>query len=268
MKTKSRVVVVTGAGNGIGRELVLELLRRGARVAAADISEAGLRETSRLAASTELSTHVVDISKRDQVEALPAAVCSRFGTVDGLINCAGIVQPFVPVLELDYAVIERVFAVNWLGTLHMTKSFLPRLLERPEAHLVNVSSMGGFTPFPGQTVYGASKAAVKLLTEGLQGELAGTSVRVTAVYPGAIGTDILKNSGVDGGPVMDGNRDLALSPTTAATIIIDAIEKNRVRVMVGKDATTLDWLTRLAPVRSASFIAAQLKRLIAPKETS
>lgn len=266
MKTKSKVFVVTGGGNGIGRALVLELLKRGAKVAAVDISEAGLKETSRLASSTVLSTHVVDISKREQVEALPSAVLARHGAVDGVINNAGIVQPFVPIAQLDYAVIERVFGVNWLGTLFMTKTFLPHLLAREEAHLVNVSSMGGFMPFPGQTAYGASKAAVKLLTEGLQGELAGTSVHVTAVFPGAIGTDILKNSGVEGMGEASDAANKTLPPERAAEIIVDAIEKNRVRVMVGNDAWALDWLTRLAPVRSASFIAKQLKKLTSPKE--
>lgn len=264
MNAKGRVVVVTGAGNGIGRQLVRELVQRGAKVAGVDVSATGLEETSRLSSSTEVATFVTDISKRDQVEALPAAVVKHFGAVDGLINCAGIVQPFVPVVELDYATIERVFAVNWLGTLQMTKAFLPLLLERPEAHLVNVSSMGGFMPFPGQTAYGASKAAVKLFTEGLQGELAGTSVHVTAVYPGAIGTDILKNSGVDSQLSAADAGNKAMPPEEAARQIVDAMEKNRPRVMVGKDAWALDLLTRIAPVRSAALIARQLKKLIAP----
>ncbi|HRD39265.1 MAG TPA: SDR family NAD(P)-dependent oxidoreductase, partial [Bacteroidia bacterium] len=70
------------------------------------------------------------------------------------------------------------------------KSFLPHLLKRPEAHIVNISSMGGFLPVPGQSIYGATKAAVKLLTEGLRSELLDTNVRVTLIFPGAIGTNI------------------------------------------------------------------------------
>ncbi|WP_252629481.1 SDR family oxidoreductase, partial [Enterobacter sp. JH539] len=90
------------------------------------------------------------------------------------INNAGIIQPFVKIDQLGYEVVERVFNVNFYGTLYMTKTFLPHLLTRPEAHIVNVSSMGGFLPVPGQTIYGASKAAVKLFTEGLHSELADT----------------------------------------------------------------------------------------------
>ena len=76
----------------------------------------------------------------------------------------------------------------------MTKSFLPHLLKRPEAHIVNVSSMGGFLPVPGQTIYGASKAAVKLLTKGLHSELPGMNVKVTIIFPGAVNTNMTKNS--------------------------------------------------------------------------
>ena len=82
------------------------------------------------------------------MEALPNAVAERLGPVDGVIHCAGIIQPFVRLKDLDYAAIDRVFAVNWLGTLYMTKTFLPLLLVRPEGHIVNVSSMGASSPFP------------------------------------------------------------------------------------------------------------------------
>ncbi len=184
MKLADKVVVVTGAGSGIGREVVLEALRRGAALAAVDVNPTTLDETASLAAAgARLSTHVVNIMDREAVEALPAAVTERHGTIDGIINCAGIIQPFVRLKDLDYEAIERVMAVNWSGTLYLTKTFLPLLIARPEGHIVNVSSMGGFLPVPGQTVYGASKAAVKLFTEGLHSECRGTKVHVTIVFP-------------------------------------------------------------------------------------
>ncbi len=198
MRAAGKVIVVTGAGSGMGRELVLELVRRGAKVAGVDINEATLAETVTLAGSgaDRVATFALSVTDKAAVEALPAAVEERFGAVDGIINCAGIIQPFVRLKDLDYAAIDRVLGVNWFGTLYMTKAFLPVLLKRPEAHIVNVSSMGGFLPVPGQTIYGASKAAVKLLTEGLHGECAGTPVRVTVVFPGGMATNITTNSGV------------------------------------------------------------------------
>ena len=168
MDLANKVVVVTGGGNGIGRQVVLELLRRDARVAAVDIRNESLQQTVAMAnAGDHLVTYELDITDRSATETLPERVIAAHGAVDGLINVAGIIQPFVPFNDLDYQVIERVINVNLYGTIHMVKAFLPHLLQRPVAHVANVSSMGGFLPVPGQTIYGASKAAVKLMTEGL-----------------------------------------------------------------------------------------------------
>jgi NADP-dependent 3-hydroxy acid dehydrogenase YdfG len=190
MNTQGKIIVVTGAGNGMGREMSLHLVRKGAGVAAVDMSETGLQETVRLAGtnSHKISTHVVNITDKTAVDALPSQVQAVHGAVDGIINNAGIIQPFVRLKELPFEAIERVMNVNFYGTLYMIQAFLPHLLERPEAHIINMSSMGGFLPVPGQTIYGASKAAVKLLTEALHSELQGTPVRVTVVFSGAIGT--------------------------------------------------------------------------------
>lgn len=266
MRVAGKVLVVTGAGSGMGREVALEVLRRGARVAAVDLNPTSLDETATLAGAGErLSTHVVNVADRAVVAALPAVVAERHGVVDGLIHCAGIIQPFVKVKDLDDATIERVFAVNWWGTLYLTRAFLPVFLARPEGHIVNVSSMGGFLPVPGQTIYGASKAAVKLFTEGLHSECRGTDVRVTVVFPGAVATNITSNSGVDI-PVSPEMAERAASRTLAADkaarIILDGMERDRYRVMVGGDAKLMDRLYRIAPARAAGFIAKQMRDLL------
>jgi NAD(P)-dependent dehydrogenase (short-subunit alcohol dehydrogenase family) len=268
MKLQNKIVVVTGGGNGMGRELVLGLLSKGASVAAVDINASALEETVELAGMNRanLATYTVNITDRALVDALPERVISRFGAVDGIINNAGIIQPFVRLKDLDYAAIDRVMNVNLFGTLYMTKAFLPHLLARPEAHITNISSMGGFLPVPGQTIYGAAKAAVKLLTEGLNSELQGTNVRVTVVFPGAVGTNIAANSGV----VMDTRQPAKdregpikmLAPDKAARIIIDGIEQNRYRVLVGSDARLMDAIYRLDPQRAARFIYNQMSALL------
>ncbi len=146
--------------------MVLNLLRRGARVAALDLKADALAETVPLAgAGKRLTVHEVNVADAERVAALPEEVIAAHGTVDGLLNVAGIIQPFVKFAELDRAVMERVMDVNFWGVVNTTQAFLPHLLKRPAASVVNVSSMGGFLPVPGHTVYGASKAAVKLLTE-------------------------------------------------------------------------------------------------------
>jgi len=265
MKVKDKVIVVTGAGSGMGRELTLQLLSKGARVAMADINEAGMQETMRLAGdkASGLSAAVLDITDREKVNAFPEQVIAAHGCVDGVINNAGIIQPFIPVNDLDYDRIQRIMQINFFGPLNMVKAFLPQLLKRPEAHIANVASMGAFIPFPGQTMYGASKAAVKLLTEGLHSELKDTRVKVTLIMPGAVNTNIMSNSGL--GAASDSQNAQAariLQPDRAAAMMIRAIEKDRYRVLVGKDARFLDLLYRLSPVRSAGFIAKQMKRML------
>ncbi len=265
MKVYNKVVVVTGGGNGIGRELVLQLLARGARVAAVDIDQAALQETLTLAGDNagNLVVYARDIRDREAVAALPEQVAAHYGAVDGLINNAGVIQPFVRLNDLDYEAIERVMSINFYGTLSMTKAFLPYLLRRPEAHIVNISSMGGFLPVPGQTVYGASKAAVKLLTEGLYAELLNTPVRVTIVFPGAVATNIARNSGLGTLPSVDEQGAIKmLSPDKAARRILDGMERNRYRVLVGSDATFMDFLYRLSPERAARLIYRQMKALL------
>jgi len=265
MQLKDRVFVVTGGGNGIGREVVLGLLKRGAQVAAADFSEAGLAETKHLAgAASGLSTHRLDVTDRQAVLALPGAVIKAHGQVDGLLNVAGIIQPFVRIEQLEFADIERVMNVNFWGVVNMTKAFLPHLLARPSAGLLNVSSMGGFLPVPGQAAYGASKAAVKLFTEALYAESRGTGLAVTVVFPGGVSTNITSNSGV-AMPELKGGSGKApktTSPAEAGRQVIEGLERGAFRVRIGSDAKFMDRLARLAPRRATVLIADQMKALL------
>ncbi len=265
MDFKGKVVVVTGGGNGIGRQVVLELLLRGARVAAVDMREESLEETIGLANSGDrLVTFPVDVTDRIATMALPEQVISAHGVVDALINVAGIIQPFVKLNELDYQTIERVINVNLYGTIHMVKAFLPHLLERPIAHVACVSSMGGFLPVPGQTVYGASKAAVKLMTEGLYAELLDTNVGVSVIMPGAVGTEITANSGVDIPNLdsVDQSKIRTTSPEDAARIILDGIESDHLHIYVGRDARLMSLMTKVAPKRATHLIYRQMKDLL------
>ncbi len=267
MKVKNKVIVVTGAGSGIGRELVFELLKRGATVAAVDISKESLAATFELAgdARSRMSTHVVDIADREAVNALPDAVIAAHGAVDGIINNAGIIQKFVLFKDLPLADIERVMTINFYGTLYMTGAFLPHLLQRPEGHIANIASMGGFLPVPGQTIYGASKAAVKLYTEGLNSELQNTNVGVTIVFPGAIATNIALNSGVMTKEQLESGAGSGYKTTAAdvaARTIVEGIEDKKYRVLVGSDAKMMDFLYRLMPERAAGIIYNQMKNLL------
>ncbi|HPN90210.1 MAG TPA: SDR family NAD(P)-dependent oxidoreductase [Bacilli bacterium] len=266
MQIINKVFVVTGAGNGIGREVALQILAKGGKVAAIDIDQAGLKTTLELAQDNleNISIHQADLTDLDQIEKLKEQIIKIHQVIDGLMNVAGIVQPFISVNEIDYRKVHQVMNVNFFGTLHMVKTFLPILLSRPEAHITNVSSMGSFVPVPGQSVYGASKAAVNLLTLGLRSELKDTPVGVTLILPGGVATDIVKNSGVNLNPQMvnsAGSNYKLLTPKKAAELIIKATEKNKYRVPIGQDAKFMNFLAKLCLNKAANLIAKKISNL-------
>lgn len=267
MNIQNKVFVVTGASGGIGSALVSALVTRGAKVAAVDLNNETLQTLKEKLGehASSITTHALNITDRGAVSRLPKAIIKAHGHVDGVINNAGIIQPFVKVNDLEYDVIERVLNVNFYGTLYMTKAFLPELLKRPEAYIANVSSMGGFLPVPGQSVYGASKAAVKLLTEGLYAELLDTNVHVSIVFPGATNTNITQNSGVampTAAPKSKQQNYSMLSADQAAEIIVKGIEKNKPQIFTGKDSKLMNRLYRLNPVFATKFITKQMKSLL------
>ena len=269
MQIADKVFVVTGGGNGIGREVVLALLARGARVAALDLREDSLEETAAQSGrSDRLTLHAVDVSDNDAVTRGFAEIVSTHGHIDGLLNIAGISQRFVPLLDLDIEDIEKVMGVNFWGVVYTTKAALPHLVTRPEACVINVSSMGGFTPVPGQSAYGASKAAVKLFTEGLYAELRGSAVAVTIVFPGAIGTDISVNSGITTAEAAAEQKKGSSFPTPkpqdAAAQIVDAVEKGPYRMTIGRDAAILDRFSRMTPRRATETLAKRMESLLKP----
>lgn len=227
MQIQDRVIVVTGAGGAFAREIVLQLLARGARVAAIDHREQNLADTvARADAGTRLSTHLAGLDDRAAIEALPQAVLAAHGQIDALAHVGGTIHPVQPLAELSVDQIVQVLSANLFGAVYLNKAFLPYLLERPEAALVNFSHAGALSPIAGQGAYTTSKAAVKLWTETLAAELADSSVTVTAAFPGDIGPEP------------------ATPPAEAARATIDAIEQGTQRLLIGSDADEADRLSR------------------------
>lgn len=251
MRIHDKVFVVTGGANGMGRHVALQLIEKGARVALLDVDEVGLKQTAALVGSRadRISFHVVDVTNRSATSGLPDAVVTAHGAVDGLVNVAGIIHRFARVDDLAFDEIDRVINTNLYGVLNVTKAFLPQLLKRRTAHITVVSSMGSFVPVPGQTIYGASKGAVKMFAEGLNSELRGTNVRVSVVFPGAVKTDIAVNSGAmtrEESEATASSMRMTPAPVAAAKIV-RGIENDTYRVFAGLDSFLLDKLNRLAP---------------------
>ncbi|WP_459338363.1 SDR family NAD(P)-dependent oxidoreductase [Arthrobacter sp. MDT2-16] len=265
MRIDENVFVVTGGGNGIGRQVVLELLRRGARVAAVDLNQRSLEETERIAGGRAryLSIHSVNVTDRAALDDLAGTVTARHGQVDGIINVAGIIHRFVPLEALTVDELKRVMDVNFWGTVNMCEVFMPILQKRPSAGIVNISSLSALIPFSGQSFYGASKAAVKQFSEGLYQELSGTHISVTTVFPGNISTNLSGNSGVtmiDAG----GRKVRATTPEAAAHKIVEGLARGSFRVLVGTDAHVLDAMVRIAPRLATDFIGKQMRSVLAP----
>ena len=126
--------------------------------------------------------------------------------------------------------------------------------DKSEQYIVNVSSMGGFFPFPGQTIYGASKAALKIFTEGLYAELEKTNVRVMIVLPGAMNTNITTNSNVKVDVSKEDSSFKMLEPSVAAAKIIEGIEKNKFKLFLGSDSKFLKILYKINSKAAISYI--------------
>ena len=264
-----KVSVVTGAGSGIGRALALELARSGSRLALLDVDEQGLAGTAAALGAAEVLTRHCDMSDAAQVEVAAAAVVDRFAQVDLVVNNAGIAHGGRPFWELPPEDFGRVMDVNFWGVVHGTRAFLPHLMARPEAVLVNVSSLFGLIGVTRQSAYCSSKFAVRGFTESLRMELRESAphVRAVTVHPGGVKTAIARNSLVAGQPA-DAHREEVqafeqIARTTsdsAAAQIVAGIRSGRSRVLVGTDAKLLDLLARSLPQRYTGLLLRQLQK--------
>lgn len=264
MKITDKVFLVTGAGGGIGGAITIELIQKGGRVAAIDMQDDALQALMKIPEASEhaLRLYDVDITDKRAVDSLPSQIIADFGALDGVINCAGVIQPFAKIDEIAQDAIERVMQVNFYGQLYLLQATLPILRQRDEASIVNISSMGGFLPVPGQGIYGASKAAVSLLSQSLYSELIGTNIHVTTVYPGATNTQITRNSGVEA-PSDPSELSIPMnSKERVAKKVVRAIERQKASLYTGMDSWGMNKLYRLSPTLATRLIARLMRSLL------
>jgi len=272
-----KVVVITGAGSGIGRALALDLARRGSLLALSDVDETGLAETVDLVAKaggSRVRSDRLDVADRDAMARYALDIVQELGRVNVIINNAGVALAG-DFTDLEYPDIDWIVGVNFWGVVHGTKEFLPHLIASGDGHVVNLSSLFGLVSMPGQSMYNATKYAVRGMTEALREEMliAGHPVGVTAVHPGGIKTAIARNARVS---AKESKEDTArlfdeklakMTPERAAEIIVNGILKNRARVLVGLDAHAVHTVAKLLGSRYQDVVALTSKRVL-PDKTS
>ncbi|SDT45023.1 SDR family NAD(P)-dependent oxidoreductase [Bradyrhizobium canariense] len=257
---RGSAAAVTGAASGIGRALALELAARGCDLALADRDETGLQAVAAEIArdhQRKVTTHGVDVGVPEQIAQFAQAAVTAHPALNIVVNNAGVAL-MGTFGEIDQAEMDWLMNINFWGVVHATRAFLPHLSRQREAHLVNLSSIFGIVAPPGQTAYAAAKFAVRGFSESLRHELqaAASPIRLSVVHPGGVATAIARNSRRGTGMTDNVRRAQAIerfdavaktTPQAAALRIIEGIEKNQPRILIGNDARLMDLVQRFRP---------------------
>jgi NAD(P)-dependent dehydrogenase (short-subunit alcohol dehydrogenase family) len=272
MKTfKNKVAVITGAGSGMGRYLAILLAKDGADVCICDVNEKTLGETSAMLRkfNVSVSSHLLDVSDKESIEALPQKVIDQHGKVDLVFNNAGVTAG-AHFKDMDENNWDWVMGINFNGVVNSTRAFIPHMINNSEAAIVNTSSIFGMVAVPGQTVYHATKFAVRGFTESLALEMKQTNpnLQIHCVHPGHIGTNIAATARMSDEDFNDNEtrpsifsknapktqqemgelfREGGMHPSKAAKIILNGVKKKKSRIFIGLDARLLDLSQRLFP---------------------
>jgi NADP-dependent 3-hydroxy acid dehydrogenase YdfG len=270
---KDKVAVITGAGSGMGRYLAVLLAKDGADVSVCDVNEETLNETVEMLRkyNVSVSSHLLDVSDKEAIEALPGKVIEQHGKVDMVFNNAGVTTG-THFKDMDENNWDWVMGINFDGVINSTRAFIPHMVDSPEAAIVNTSSIFGMVAVPGQTVYHATKFAVRGFTESLAMEMNETNpnLQIHCVHPGHIGTNIAADARFDeenfnqdetqvSNSIFTRNapksqkemgdlfREGGMHPSKAAEIILNGVKKNKTRIFIGLDAKLLDLSQRIFP---------------------
>jgi len=258
---KNKVVWITGASSGIGEALTAAFAKQGAKVV---ISARRTEELQRVKNTLQLADENVlilplDLADTSKANELAQQVISRFGRIDILVNNGGISQRSLTKetpLEID----RRIMEVNFFGTIALTKSVLPYMLQQKSGHIIAMSSIAGKFGFYYRSAYSASKHALHGFFESLRMEIYNDNVNVLIVCPGKIKTNISINAVTgDGGKhnKMDESQEQGLSAEACATQILSAIEKKKEEVFIGGKELRAIWVKRIFPKLFSKIIRKQ-----------
>ena len=257
---KNKVAAITGAGSGIGQQLAVLLAKQGCHLSLSDVNAQGLAQTVELLekSNVRVTTQKLDVADRDAMKLWAADTVQNHGSVNMIFNNAGVALGST-VEGASYEELEWIVNINFWGVVYGTKEFLPLIKKSGEGHVINISSLFGLTAQPTQSAYNATKFAVRGFTESLRQELDIENCGVSAlcVHPGGIRTNIANAAKMNGSLRALGmnpeksaktfNKLLRCPPEEAARQILDAVQKDKRRLLIGNDAKTLDLIQRVLP---------------------
>lgn len=221
MSLQNKTALITGAGKGIGRAIAIALAKEGVHVGLVSRTAADLEALSELITKeygVKTASAVADVSVQSEAEAAYAAISMELGNVDILINNAGIAQ-FGNLLEIEPEDWKRIVDVNLIGTYYMLRAALPGMIENNKGDIINISSTAGERGFATGSAYNASKFAVMGLTEAVLQEVRKHNIRVTALTPSTVNTELAVKTGLK-----IGDEDRMMQPEDLAELVVAALK--------------------------------------------
>ena len=245
MNFKNKIVLITGASSGIGKQTALEFAKKGANL----ILVARRKDKLELVAKELEKFHTIilvcqcDVSNKDQVKEMSKTVLEKFGTVDILVNNAGFAI-FGSVSDLSIDEIESQMETNYFGMIYCIKNFLPIMLNKKSGHIVNVASVAASFGLPGIASYCASKFAMLGFSEGLKHELKDTGIGITVVSPIMVRTNFFDHPSFEKMPKYS---PTSLSSKTVANTILKASNSPRLEIIVPSVVRSAVWMKNTFP---------------------
>lgn len=221
MDFQNKTAIVTGAGKGIGKATAIALAKEGVNLALVARSGQDLAALKAMLSGTYgVKVHIAtaDISNKEEVDKAVSSILESFDSIDILINNAGTGQ-FGTVLEMEPADWERIIRVNVMGTYYVTRAVLPTMVKQNGGSIINIASTAGERGFATGSAYCASKSAVIGFTEALMQEVRKSNIRVTALNPSTVNTELAKNTGLK-----IGDEDRMMQPEDVAELILATLK--------------------------------------------
>lgn len=253
----NKVILITGAGSGIGRETALKFSELGGKIAVADVNDQSAKETVGMIETKggKATAFHCDVSSLNSVERLAEAVEDNLGPVDVLMNNAGIGAAGL-LVDVKMDTWQKVMSINVMGVVNGCHVFVPRMVARGHGgHIINISSAASFIAAKEMIAYSTSKFAVFGFSESLRAQMAEHNIGVSTICPGLINTAIVANTVYEGEKLEAGVRERAVAlyerrnypPSKVANAIIKATQKNRAVVPVSPEAWIMYWCKRFFP---------------------